>query len=61
MKDIDPRTGRPFGDHGEGHHAIQFALEELDDVYDMRVFLDGWLHGDLEGWPEFYAWLKANE
>lgn len=52
---IDPRTGRPFGDHGTGENAISYAL--LEEVYDTKTFLDAWAHGDLGEWPEYYEWL----
>ena len=58
---IDPNTGRPFGDHGEGHQAIQFALEEIDDPLNRLTFLENWMFDDLGEWPEFYTWLKGQE
>lgn len=59
---IDPRTGRPVADHGEGHHAVQFAIEEIEDHWERSEFLIEWMHGGAwEGWPEFYPWLKERE
>lgn len=57
---IDPRTGRPFGDHGKGEDAIKYALN-LADHWEMRDFLEGWQMGDLEEWPDYYEWLKKTE
>lgn len=56
---IDPRTGRPAGDHGKASDAIAFAL----DVADLETpeFLRAWREGDLDEWPEFYAWLHERE
>ena len=36
----------------DGAEAIKFALE-IDDHYEMRDFLGGWLEGDTREWPEF--------
>lgn len=57
--EIDPSTGRPFGDHGEAQDAIDFVLDELRDFTD--TFLRCWREGDLREWPEFYLWLDARE
>ncbi len=32
--------------------VIKFAVT-IDDHFDMREFLDSWLHGDVSEWPEF--------
>lgn len=53
---MDPRTGRPFGDHGTAVQAIDFALDIMRND-DPETFLRCWREGDLEEWPEFYAWL----
>lgn len=59
---IDPRTKRPLGDHGKAHQAIEFALENIEDHHDFRLFLDDWMHGGaFENWPEFYPWLAEKE
>jgi hypothetical protein len=60
---IDPRTGRPFGDHGTGAQAIEFALDHTDhDLGNMEAFLIAWREGGaFEEWPEFYTWLKGED
>lgn len=61
---VDPRTGRTFGDHGSGSDAIEFALEDPKGVIDgdlanMEAFLSDWREGGPhEEWPEFYQWLR---
>lgn len=55
MSDTDARTGRPYGDHGTAMQAIEFALDHLHVEHD--TFLNSWREGDLDEWPEFYAWL----
>lgn len=57
--DADPSTGRPYGDHGTAMQAIEFALDKLQVERD--TFLNSWREGDLDEWPEFYAWLSAAE
>ena len=52
---LDPRTGRPWGDHGTANDAIEFALD-VDD--DCETFLREWRTGSLDEWPEYYQWLK---
>lgn len=52
---LDPRTGRPIGDHGTAMQAIDFALDHLSVERD--TFLKCWREGDLDEWPEFYEWL----
>lgn len=59
MSNIDPRTGRPFGDHGTGEQAIEFALT-LGPM-EVRSFLEGWQMGDLDEWPEFYRFLADGD
>ncbi|MEQ1950962.1 hypothetical protein ABMA59_06045 [Mesorhizobium sp. CN2-181] len=56
---IDPRTGRPIGDHGTAIQAINYALDVERD--DREAFLRCWREGDLEEWPEFYAWLAKQD
>lgn len=60
---IDPRTGRPIGDHGTGEQAIRWVLHYAD--FDTRCqpdqFLQGWEEGDLQEYPEFYEWLADQE
>jgi hypothetical protein len=55
---IDPRTGRPIGDHGTASQAIAFALNVGSEAED---FLRAWRDGSLEEFPEFYEWLKSPE
>lgn len=57
---IDPRTGRPVGDHGTGAQAIEFALD-YSRCDDAVTFLGSWKDGSLDEWPEFYKWLVARE
>lgn len=52
---LDPRTGRPFGDHGTAEQAIDFAISVADT--EAEAFLRSWQQGDLDEWPEFYVWL----
>lgn len=61
--ELDPRTGRPFGDHGTANDAIEFALDDPKSVLDrdlcnMEGFLKSWRCGNLDEFPEFYQWLK---
>ena len=60
MSSTDPTTGRPFGDHGTGSDAIEFALEHIDDFGDAIEFLRSWFEGGAkeDGWDDFYDWLK---
>lgn len=55
----DPKTGRPFGDHGAAQDAIDFLLHQQQAPGEETAFLRGWQYGDLDEWPEFYEWLKA--
>jgi len=61
MVGIDPRTGRPIGDHGTALQAIDWVLNKggSDARCEMEVFLKNWMEGNLDEWPEFYAWLSA--
>ncbi len=55
---IDPRTGRPVGDHGTYEDAVTWFLDQGSDIEDVE-FLKWWRMGAAhEEWPEFYAWLK---
>lgn len=56
----DPRTGRPFGDHGTALQAITFVLD-INRTHEKLAFLRSWRCGDLAEWPEYYAWLKTPE
>lgn len=58
---VDPRTGRPIGDHGTALQAMQFATESYIAMSQEREFLKGWVEGNLDEWPEFYEWLKKEE
>lgn len=60
---VDPRTGRPLGDHGTANDAIEFALEHTDgDLANMEAFLRDWREGAVfHEWPEFYSWLRRRE
>jgi len=53
----DPRTGRAIGDHGTANQAIEYAVHHADEP---DAFLRGWQQGDLDEWPEYYAWLTQN-
>jgi hypothetical protein len=58
----DPRTGRPWGDHGTANQAIDFTLQPFVDLgCPAEDFLRCWRDGDLEEWPEFYDFLKEVE
>lgn len=43
-------------DKGTAEEAIEFALDECRQV-DALLFLAFWRDDELDGWPEFYAWL----
>ncbi|UXO93960.1 hypothetical protein Pan3_38 [Pseudanabaena phage Pan3] len=62
--EIDPRTGRPLGDHGTAQQAIDWALDVLGET-DFGVpeyFLSDWREGAaFEEYPEFYDWLREQE
>lgn len=59
---LDPKSGRPWGDHGEAVQAIRWALDHNPEGDCMAAdFLRDWESGDLEQWPEFYAWLSAQD
>ena len=62
---IDPRTSRPFGDHGTEAQAMDFASENLGDSEgdsEIAEFLRDWRDGTaLTYWPEFYDWLREQE
>jgi hypothetical protein len=58
---IDPRTGRPVGDHGSAEHALDYALDVAASNCEVETFLTAWREGSLEEWPEFYAWLRERE
>lgn len=58
---IDPRTGRPYGDHGTANQAIEFTLDNINAAGCEVEFLRAWREGDLVEWPEFYTWLKNQE
>lgn len=42
---------------GTAVQAIEFALK-IDDHYDMREFLNGWMHGDVEEWDEYQSFIQ---
>lgn len=46
-------------DHGSYEDAVRFALDVHDDHLQTWEFLNAWNHGDLDEWPEFYAWLDV--
>lgn len=58
---LDPRTGRPLGDHGTAVQAVAYALDVEQNTGDAVVFLEHWREGNLDEWPEFYDWLKREE
>lgn len=64
-KSCDPRTGRPFGDHGTAYDALEYALKQRDkgeDAHDILAFLTVWREGAAsDEWPEFYPWLAEKE
>lgn len=57
---IDPRTGRPLGDHGTALQAISFALDTSQGL-ECEDFLRAWREGDLDEWPDFYEYLRNDE
>lgn len=58
---VDPRTGRPIGDHGTALQAIKFATSNHVVRGCESDFLGSWMLGELVSWPEFYEWLKKYE
>lgn len=57
---MDPRYGRPFGEHGTADQAVTFLLDHSGlFLAEAQDFLDAWRHGDLEVWPEFNTWLAG--
>lgn len=56
---LDPRTGRPFGDHGTASDAISFLLDVQQAPGEETTFLRCWREGNLDEWPEYYEWLNA--
>lgn len=70
QNELDPRTGRPFGDHGTAVQALNFALYHMKDEDggypvnddDRMMFLREWFEGAAaDEFPEFYTWLKEQE
>jgi hypothetical protein len=57
---IDLCTGRPIGDHGTATQAIDYAIDHEGSAF-ADAFLRAWREGDLDEWPDFYAWLKQKE
>lgn len=57
---VDPKTGREFGDHGTGEQAVEYALDHGPSwgCEWSVAFLQAWREGNLDEFPEFYAWLK---
>ena len=45
---------------GTAVQAIEYALAHLDDHFDMREFLNDWMHGDVEEWVEYQGFLSGN-
>lgn len=43
-------------DHGTPLQAITFAVS-YSLCEDAALFLNNWLSGHLDEWPEFYIWL----
>jgi hypothetical protein len=58
---LDPRTGRPNGDHGTAVDALDFILDHADCSTEVDTFLRAWREGDLDEWPEFYSWLRERD
>lgn len=59
---LDPRTGRPFGDHGTHADALDYINSAIDCAPGEETeFLKAWSDGDLEEWPEYYEWLKDRD
>ncbi len=51
---------RPPGDHGTANQAVEFAIGHSSPAWTQEVeFLKAWQMGDLDEWPEFYAWFDA--
>lgn len=63
MAAVDPRTGRPVGDHGTANQAIAYMLDEHEaDPGNQVEFMRAWREGDLaDEWPDYYQWLERQE
>lgn len=59
--ELDPRTGRPYVDHGTALQAMQFAIDCRDICGEEKEFISAWLEGNLEDFPEFYDYLRGLE
>jgi hypothetical protein len=60
-KSYQLQTGRPLGDHGAAQDAIDFLLDHRQAPGEETEFLRCWREGNLEEWPEYYAWLASRE
>lgn len=60
---LDPRTGRPFGDHGTAQAAIDYVLSNDIGIFGLEAeaFLRSWNEGNLTEWPDYYEWLAKRE
>lgn len=56
---LDENIGFPIGFHGGYSHAVDYALDHLEqDTANQIEFLRAWREGSLEEWPEYYDWLR---
>ncbi len=53
-------AGEALANRGAAADAIDFVLDGPGTVYaEAGIFLKNWREGDLEDWPEYYAWLAS--
>ena len=57
---LDERTGFAVGFHGGYSHAVDYALDHMEQDPGNQVdFLRAWREGNLEEWPEYYEHLHS--
>jgi hypothetical protein len=63
VSDIELTHGHPIGDHGTALQAINWVLNHggPDARCEIEAFLKNWMEGNLDEWPEFYAWLAKED
>jgi hypothetical protein len=52
---------RGLSDHGTAADALEFAFHEIADGDEAWAFLKSWRFGELDEWPEYYAWLETRD
>lgn len=44
---------------GTAEQAIDFAIRNLHDGFELKQFLIDWQHGDISDWPDYVEELKS--